>query len=256
MSSRQKLHAKERLFSSSGDRIIVALDTPHLQEAARLVDALRGVVGMVKVGLELFVAQGPQAVMDLRRAGMPVFLDLKLHDIPNTVRSAARAAGGLGAGLLTVHATGGAAMVAAAVDGAREGAMAAGLPPPTVLAVTVLTSMNEDTLTKVGLAGPSDEAVVRLSCLACDAGAGGVVCSAEEAASVREAVGQAPLIVTPGVRPAGSPRDDQARVMTPSGAVAAGADYLVIGRPIRNAPDPVEAARAIAEDLSRTSPAI
>jgi orotidine-5'-phosphate decarboxylase len=232
------------------ERIVVALDTPDLESALALARTLRGDVGWFKAGLELFVSGGPHVVTALRETGLPVFLDLKLHDIPNTVRAAAREAGRLGAGWLTVHASGGRAMIEAAVAGAREGAEAAGLPPPVILGVTVLTSLDDGDLDAVGLSGPSGAAVTRLARLAVDAGAGGIVCSPEEVRAVREAVGPAPLLVTPGVRPAGADRGDQARVATPKDAVAAGSDYLVIGRPIRSAPDPARAARDIAASLS------
>jgi orotidine-5'-phosphate decarboxylase len=170
-----------------------------------------------------------------------VFLDLKLHDIPATVEGAARSAAATGAALLTVHASGGADMVAAAVRGAGPGTR--------VLAVTVLTSLDAAALEAIGLAGPPDAAVVRLARLAVAAGAGGLVCSPHEVAQVRAAVGPGPLLVVPGVRPAGAAKGDQARVATPEDAVRAGADVIVIGRPLRDAPDPVAAARAIAATI-------
>jgi orotidine-5'-phosphate decarboxylase len=196
---------------------------------------------MLKVGLELFAADGPAAVRAAAELGRPVFLDLKLHDIPNTVEGAARSAAASGASLLTVHASGGEAMVRAAVRGAAGRLR--------VLAVTVLTSLDDDALAAVGLAGPAEQAVVRLARLAVDAGAGGIVCSPREVAAVRAAVGPEPLLVVPGVRPAGSARGDQARVATPAEAVRAGADVLVLGRPLRDAPDPAAAARAVAASL-------
>jgi orotidine-5'-phosphate decarboxylase len=173
--------------------------------------------------------------------GRPVFLDLKLHDIPATVEGAARSAAASGASLLTVHAAGGAEMVRAAVKGAGGRLR--------VLAVTVLTSLDADALDAVGLAGPPEAAVVRLARLAVGAGAGGLVCSPHEVGAVRAAVGAGPLLVVPGVRPEGAARGDQARVATPEAAVAAGADVIVVGRPLRDAPDPVAAARAIAAVL-------
>jgi orotidine-5'-phosphate decarboxylase len=171
-----------------------------------------------------------------------VFLDLKLHDIPNTVEGAARSAAASGASLLTVHASGGAAMIGAAVRGAGPGVR--------VLAVTVLTSLDAAALDAIGLAGPPESAVVRLARLAVDAGAGGLVCSPQEVAAVRAAVGPGPLLVVPGVRPAGAARGDQARVATPSDTVRAGADVIVVGRPLREGGDPVAAARAIAAELA------
>jgi orotidine-5'-phosphate decarboxylase len=170
-----------------------------------------------------------------------VFLDLKLHDIPNTVQGAARSAARSGAALLTVHAGGGADMIAAAVRGAG--------PKVRVLAVTVLTSLDGAALDAIGLAGPPEAAVVRLARLAVAAGAGGLVCSPLEVAAVRAAVGPGPLLVVPGVRPAGAARGDQSRVATPEAAVRDGADVLVLGRPLRDAPDPAAAARAIAGGL-------
>jgi orotidine-5'-phosphate decarboxylase len=196
---------------------------------------------MLKVGLELFAAEGPPAVHAAAALGRPVFLDLKLHDIPNTVEGAARSAAALGASLLTVHASGGPRMVEAAVRGAGDRVR--------VLAVTVLTSLDDEQLARVGLAGPAPAAVVRLARLAVEAGAGGLVCSPLEVAQVRAAVGPGPLLVVPGVRPPGSAAGDQARVAAPAEAVRAGADVLVLGRPLREAPDPAAAARAIAAAL-------
>jgi orotidine-5'-phosphate decarboxylase len=198
-------------------------------------------VGILKVGLEMFAAEGPSAVRAAATLGRPVFLDLKLHDIPNTVEGAARSAAASGASLLTVHASGGPAMVAAAVKGAGGKLR--------VLAVTVLTSLDAAALRAVGLDGPPEAAVVRLARLAVDAGAGGLVCSPHEVRAVRAAVGPGPLLVVPGVRPAGAAKGDQARVATPAEAVAAGADVIVLGRPLRDAPDPLAAAREIAAGL-------
>jgi orotidine-5'-phosphate decarboxylase len=196
---------------------------------------------MLKVGLEMFSAEGPAAVRAAAALGPPVFLDLKLHDIPNTVEGAARSAARSGASLLTVHASGGPEMVRAAVRGAGAGMR--------VLAVTVLTSMDDAALSAVGLAGPAESAVVRLAKLAVAAGAGGIVCSPLEVAAVRAAVGPEPLLVIPGVRPAGAARGDQARVATPAEAVRWGADVLVIGRPLREGGDPAARAREIAATL-------
>jgi orotidine-5'-phosphate decarboxylase len=223
--------------------ICAALDFPTWREAEPFARAVAPAVGVLKVGLELFAAEGPSAVGAAAALGRPVFLDLKLHDIPNTVAGAARSAARSGASLLTVHASGGAEMVRAAVRGAGSGV--------TVLAVTVLTSLDGQALDGIGLAGPPEAAVVRLARLAVDAGAGGVVCSPREVAAVRAAVGREPLLVVPGVRPAGAARGDQARVATPAEAIAAGADVIVLGRPLRDAPDPAAAARAIAASLPR-----
>jgi orotidine-5'-phosphate decarboxylase len=221
--------------------ICAALDFPSWREAEAFARAVTPEVGMFKVGLELFAAEGPSAVRAASGLGRPVFLDLKLHDIPATVEGAARAAARSGASLLTVHASGGAEMVRAAVRGAGNGV--------TVLAVTVLTSLDAAALEEIGLAGSPGAAVVRLARLAVAAGAGGLVCSPREVAQVRAAVGRDPLLVVPGVRPAGSARGDQARVATPAEAVGAGADVIVLGRPLRDAPDPAAAARAVADSL-------
>jgi orotidine-5'-phosphate decarboxylase len=220
------------------ERICAALDFPSWAEAEPFARAVAPAVGMLKVGLEIFAAEGPPAVRAAAALGRPVFLDLKLHDIPNTVEGAARSAARSGAALLTVHASGGAEMVRAAVRGA-EGKLR-------VLAVTVLTSLDADALRAIGLDGPPEAAVVRLAKLAVSAGAGGLVCSPHEVRAVRAAVGPGPLLVVPGVRPAGAAKGDQARVATPAEAVAAGADVIVVGRPLRDAADPVAAARAIA----------
>lgn len=223
------------------ERICAALDFPTLAEAERFARRLAKHVGMFKVGLELFTAEGPAAVRSIAAIGRPVFLDLKLHDIPNTVEGAARSAAASGARLITVHASGGAAMVEAAVRGAG--------PAVKVLAVTVLTSLDASALQSIGFALPPADAVVRLAKLAVSSGAGGLVCSPHEVRAVREAVGPGPLLVIPGVRPAGAALGDQARVATPAAAVAAGADVLVIGRPLREGSDPVQAAQKIAAEL-------
>jgi orotidine-5'-phosphate decarboxylase len=224
---------------SPKDRLIVALDVPSGGEALALAARLQGHVGVLKVGKQLFTATGPDVVRRLVSGGSKVFLDLKYHDIPNTVAGAVAAAAELGAAFVTVHALGGRRMIEAA-------AAAASGSGTRILAVTVLTSQDDASLADVGLAGPVDAAVERLALLARSAGAHGVVASPREIATVRRACGPAFLVVTPGVRPAGSAADDQARTATPAAAIAAGADYLVIGRPITGAPDPAAAADAIA----------
>src|SRR5512143_2193768 len=226
---------------SGRDRLCAALDFPTWQAAEPFARAVAPEVGMLKVGLELFAAEGPTAVRSASALGRPVFLDLKLHDIPNTVAGAARSAAASGAALLTVHASGGPRMVEAAVK-AAGGRLR-------VLAVTVLTSLDEPQLARIGLSGPAEAAVVRLARLAVEAGAGGLVCSPLEVAAVRAAVGPRPLLVVPGVRPAGAAPGDQARVATPAEAVRAGADVIVLGRPLREAPDAAGAAREIAASL-------
>jgi orotidine-5'-phosphate decarboxylase len=223
--------------------VAVALDAPDLETAARWAALVTPHVSTVKVGLELYLRYGPEVVATVRGASrVSVFLDLKLHDIPATVAGAARALAPLRPTLLTVHAGGGPAMVAAA---------AAAMPHTLIAAVTILTSLSADDLDRLGIAGPPDEAVTRLARLAVDAGARALVCSPREVALVRAAVGPAVVLVTPGVRPAGSDVNDQARVATPEQALADGADLLVVGRPITAASDPAEAARTIAADLVR-----
>jgi orotidine-5'-phosphate decarboxylase len=223
--------------------IAVALDAPDLETAARWAGLVTPHVSTVKVGLELYLRYGPGVVASIRGAsGVRIFLDLKLHDIPATVTGAARAVARLRPDLLTVHAAGGWEVVRAAVEGA---------PDTAVAAVTVLTSLSQADLDRIGLAGSMSDAVRRLAVLAVDAGARGLVCSPQEAAAVRAEVGPGILLITPGIRPAGASADDQARTATPEAALRAGADLLVIGRPITAAPDPGAAAAAIAAPLRR-----
>ncbi len=227
------------------DRIFVALDTPHMDGALSLAGSLAGLVGGIKLGKAFFTANGPQGVRRAAAAGLPVFLDLKFHDIPNTVADAVRAALSLTPVMLTVHASGGAAMMRAAAEAAGEG----GADRPLVLGVTVLTSLGADDLAATGLAGPVSDQVMRLARLAQASGLDGVVCSAREAAALRAACGADFKLVVPGIRPAGAAAGDQKRTATPAEAVAAGADYLVIGRPITGADDPARAARAIIDEI-------
>jgi orotidine-5'-phosphate decarboxylase len=224
--------------SPPANPLIVALDTSDLGVAAGLARGLAGRVGMVKAGLELFTAHGPEAVARLREHA-PVFLDLKLHDIPTTAGRAARNAGRLGARMLTVHALGGPDMVRAAVDGAAEGAGESGVPPPDVVAVTVLSSLAE-------AAGASPAS---LAFEAVTAGAAGAVVAGDDVKVVREALGEPVVLVVPGVRPAGHGSNDHVRVLTPSEAMDAGADYVVVGRPITEAPDPPAVAEAILREV-------
>ena len=230
------------------DRIIVALDQPDLDSALACARALVGRATWVKVGMTLFYREGPRVVAAMRELGFEVFLDLKLHDIPHQVEGAAASLGCLGAGMLSVHAAGGAGMMEAAVRGAAAGAAAAGVPRPAVIAITVLTSMDADTLASVGVTdSPSDQAV-GLAALARTAGVDGVVCSPREAAEMRALLGPNALVVTPGVRPAGAVADDQSRTATPAAAFEAGASHLVIGRPITGADDPAAAFDAIVDN--------
>lgn len=230
-------------------RIALAADLP-LPEALALYDAVAPYVGVAKVGLSLFVEHGPLAVKAFQARGARVFLDLKLHDIPNTVELAAARAGALGVSFLTVHASGGRAMLEAAVKGAKAGAAKAGHAPPVVLAVTVLTSMDDAALAEVGVPTAADAQASRLAGLAKASGVGGLVCSAREVARVRAAVGPSLVLCTPGIRPAGSAAGDQARVEAPKAAVASGSDLLVVGRPIYAAASPREAAKAIFDEIS------
>jgi orotidine-5'-phosphate decarboxylase len=231
------------------DRIVAALDVPDPAAAGALAAKLAGHVGMFKVGLELFVAHGRAAIDAVRPFGLPIFLDLKLHDIPQTAEAAARGAGALGAALVTVHASGGAAMIAAARRGLAAGAAAAGAAAPKLLAVTVLTSLGPEDLRSVGFAGTPAATALRLSRLALEAGADGLVCSPEEVGQLRRDLGPSPLLVVPGIRPAGSAAGDQRRTGTPRAAIEAGASLLVIGRPLRDSPDPAATADSISADL-------
>ncbi len=210
------------------DRVFVALDTPDAGRALSLAGSLAGLVGGIKLGKAFFTANGPQGVRRIAAAGLPVFLDLKFHDIPATVADAVRAALPLAPVMLTVHASGGAAMMAAAAEAAGE----AGADRPLVLGVTVLTSLGEGDLAATGSAGPVPDQVMRLARLAQASGLDGVVCSAGEAAALRAECGADFKLVVPGIRPAGAAAGDQKRTATPAEAIAAGADYLVIGRPM------------------------
>lgn len=226
--------------------IFVALDVPDLARAVALAKAVKPHAGGLKVGLEFITALGPAGVREIVSLGLPVFADVKFHDIPNTVAGAAREVARLGCSLFNVHASGGAAMMRAAKDAA-----ASIDPKVKVLAVTVLTSLTEDDLRAVGQADNTAQQVARLAALAKESGLDGVVCSPREIALVRRICGAGFLIVTPGVRPAGAALADQARVMTPGEAVAAGADILVIGRPITAASAPAAAAAAIAGEVAQ-----
>ncbi len=230
-----------------GNRVIAALDVPDTAAAVALAARIGDGAGWVKVGLELFVADGPAVVAAMRAAGRRVMLDLKLHDIPETVARAMGRAAALGAELVTVHAGGGPAMLAAAVRACAG-------TPARVLAVTVLTSMDEADLIAIGAIGPLPALVARRAALAAAAGCHGVVASPHEAAVIRAAAPAGFLIVTPGVRPAGTAAGDQKRIATPGDARRAGADLVVVGRPIRDAADPAAAARAIAAEITAALP--
>ncbi len=220
--------------------VIVALDFPDLDQALACVDQLDAHACRVKIGKELFMRAGPASVRALNQRGFEVFLDLKFHDIPNTVAGACRAAADLGCWMLNVHAAGGTAMMAAA-----RGAIDDGEHRPLLIGVSVLTSLNDAALSEVGVSNTAQEQVCRLATLAVNAGLDGVVCSPLEITSLRDRIGADFTLVTPGVRPAGSTGDDQARTATPDDAITSGANYLVIGRPITQAAQPNEALAAI-----------
>lgn len=230
----------------SDPRVIVALDYPDAAGALKLASRLDPGLCRLKVGKELYTAAGPDLVEKLRRSGFAVFLDLKYHDIPATVAGACLAAAELGVWMVNVHALGGRAMMEAA-----RAALSRRRAPPKLVAVTLLTSIGAADMEEIGLAGDPQEAVVRLARLAQACGLDGVVCSAEEAEPLRRQCGTEFCLVTPGIRPAASARDDQQRVATPRQAIASGADFLVIGRPITRAADPLAALRAVHEEIAR-----
>ena len=235
------------------ERILCALDTNDLNAAKATVRSLapngKPLIGGVKLGLEFFCSLGPPAVNHIRALGLPLFLDLKFHDIPNTVAGAVRSAMSVAPTFLTVHASGGRTMIAAAADAAKQGAETHGVQPPILLAVTVLTSLDADDLSSVGQDRSVADQVRRLGELAVQSGANGLVCAPFEVKFLREALGDDVVLVVPGVRPEWSAKNDQKRVMTPAQAIDAGADYLVIGRPITASPDPVEAAGKIVAEI-------
>lgn len=221
------------------DRLVVAVDLSEREDILRLVDSLRGSVGVFKLGLQAFIANGPSIVRDVVAGGARVFLDLKIHDIPNTAKHAIAEAASLGASIATVHAAGGPAMLQACAH-----------PSMLVLAVTVLTSLEEADLLQIGMGGNAVDNAVRLARLAQESGLRGVVASPLEIEAIRDACGAGFVILTPGIRPAGADAGDQRRTMTPRAAVAAGADYIVVGRPITSAADPRSAALRIVEEMS------
>ncbi len=232
------------------NQVFCALDTPSLDIAIDWANRLKGTVGGMKLGLEFFGAQGPAGIRRVAETGMPIFLDLKFHDIPNTVAQAVTSVTPLAPFMMTIHAGGGQAMMRAAADAARETAAKAGVARPRILGVTVLTSLDQSDLSAAGVSASVEDQVVRLARLAQDSGLDGVVCSPKEIGAIRSACGQDLILLVPGIRPAGAAQGDQKRVMTPREAVDAGATYLVIGRPITEAPDPRAAAQEIANSLA------
>lgn len=236
------------------DKLIVALDVDSAERAVELVNELRDVAGMFKIGSTLFTAVGPQIVKQIIASGSRVFLDLKFHDIPHQVAGAARSAAELGVSLFTIHASGGSEMMKRAAEAVAEVAERNGTARSRVLAISVLTSVDEAILSEIGVGVSPAESVIKLVKLAESSGVDGVVASPQEVTSIRSNIANANfLVVTPGIRPA-TAEDDQRRVATPAAALAAGADYLVIGRPITSAPDPAAAARAILDDMEHAKP--
>ncbi|MGZ4823354.1 MAG: orotidine-5'-phosphate decarboxylase [Terriglobales bacterium] len=244
-------------MADARERLIVALDVPNAPEARRIVATIGDSAQIYKVGKQLFTAEGPQIVRDLVASGRDVFLDLKYHDIPNTVASAVRTAAQLGVRMLTVHASGGLRMLRAAVEAAAAAPAATAFSPssgaatrPLILAVTVLTSLNDEDLTEIGVSGRVIDQALRLATLARTAGCGGVVTSAREVREIRRELGTGFAIVTPGIRPAGDAKADQERVVTPAEAISAGASHIVVGRPITASPDPAASARRILDEIA------
>src|SRR4026208_1209739 len=238
-----------RKRASMRERLIVALDVDNLEQATELVHSLGGEIGMFKIGKQLFTHAGPQAVRLIQELGGDVFLDLKFHDIPNTVAKASVEAPAPGVKRFNVHASGSLERMRTTVKEVRRVCRQEKQRKPIMLAVTVLTSLNQEDLQRVGGAGRAADQVVRLALLTKEAGMDGVVASPHEVADIREACGRRFVIVTPGIRPADSQNNDQKRGMTPSQAIGAGVDYIVVGRPILEAKDPVSAARAIVTEM-------
>lgn len=232
------------------DRLIIALDVSDGGKALELTDMLAPYAGMFKVGMELYYSQGANIISEIKKRNGKVFLDLKLHDIPNTVYRAARALAVLGADIINVHAAGGSEMMRQTVAGVKEGVAASGASPPLVIAVTVLTSMDQDAFNRqLGMPGKIIDRVSAWALQAKEAGLDGVVASPLEIAAIRKACGDDFAVVTPGIRPWGSESGDQKRIMTPGLAINAGATYIVVGRPVTAADDPVSAARKIAAEI-------
>lgn len=238
------------MMHTAKDKLIVALDVDSVERALNLFDSLRDVAGMFKVGSQLFTAAGPDLVRRIVAQGGQVFLDLKFHDIPNTVAAAARAATRLGVSILNIHASGGVEMMRRAAQTVAEVAVHEGLTKPEVIAVTVLTSLDREQLRQIGVDAEVDVQVKNLARLAAECGLDGVVASPHEIEIIRRAIAKPGfLIVTPGVRSTSVAEDDQRRVMTAAEAIRAGADYVVVGRPILNSADPVAAARGIVAEI-------
>ncbi len=232
------------------DRIIFAMDVEHFSEAQYWVNLLKDHIGMFKVGKQLFTHSGPKVIDMIRKRSQNIFLDLKFHDIPTTVAKAGEEATKLNVAMFDLHALGGFEMMRKTVEASRSTAKELGIPKPLILAVTILTSMDEDALKEVGIRGPIQDEVGQLAFLAMKSGVDGVVASPKEIGVIRERCGKQFLIVTPGIRLPSDKKDDQKRTMSPNEAISAGANYLVIGRPIKEAKDPVGAVTKIVEDIS------
>ena len=232
----------------ASEKLVLAADLP-LDLAQRLYAEVAAHFGVVKVGLSLFTEHGPKAVETFRKLGARIFLDLKLHDIPNTVALASQHAAAMGVDYLTIHACGGKAMLCAALEGAAKGAALGGHCPPRLLAVTVLTSMDKAGMEAIGLQGEVSSQAERLALLSREAGVTGLVCSAEEVSALRQRLGSQMLLCTPGIRPSGSEKADQSRVQTPRQAILSGADLLVVGRPVYEAKEPALAASLLAAEV-------
>ena len=243
MASQTSESVSSRVSAEIRERLIVALDVSTAREAQALVQRIGEAAGIYKVGLQLFTAEGPRVVRDLVSSGRRVFLDLKLHDIPNTVSHAVKSAVELGAHMLTVHASGGIAMLRTATE-AAAGQL-------NILAVTVLTSLDDEDMQETGISGRVADQALRMTALAQKTGCQGVVTSPREASLLRNALGEGFMIVTPGVRPAGAEPHDQQRIATPAQAIANGASHIVVGRPITHAPDPATAAHAIIREIEQ-----
>ncbi len=234
------------LASNPAQRIFCAFDTRDLDEALILAELLGSEIGAIKLGSEFFTAHGPEGIRRLAREGHDIFLDLKFHDIPNTVSGAVRASAELGVKLLTVHVSGASAMLEAAVDASRNANA-----PPRIIGVTVLTSLDDQDLNRVGQSGPASTQVTRLARVAVESGLDGIVCSPREVSMLRQGPAASVLLITPGIRPEWAVSGDQKRAATPYSAIASGADCLVIGRPITQSDDPVDAVRRIADEIDR-----
>ena len=232
------------------DRIIFALDVEHFSEAQHWVNLLKDQIGVFKVGKQLFTHAGPKVIDMIRKRNQNIFLDLKFHDIPTTVAKAGAEATKLNVSIFDLHALGGFDMMRKTVEASKTTAKELGIPKPLILAITILTSMDEDSLKEVGIRGPILDEVGQLALLAMKAGVDGVVASPQEIGVIRKQCGKEFLIVTPGIRLPSDKKDDQKRTLSPKEAISAGANYLVIGRPIKEAKDPLEAVQRIVEDIS------